>query len=93
MPRTRRRLGLVHEVVPAEALDDTVGAMIATLHGNGPLAMREAKRLALDMSRGPLDEHMVEDTAERIADQRASDEGKAGVSAFLEKRPPRWKDG
>ncbi|WP_440997763.1 enoyl-CoA hydratase/isomerase family protein [Arhodomonas sp. SL1] len=90
---TARRLGLIHEVVPAEALDDAVGAMIATLQGNGPLAMREAKRLALDMSRGPLDERMVEDTAERIADQRASDEGKAGVSAFLEKRPPRWKDG
>ncbi|WP_018719331.1 enoyl-CoA hydratase/isomerase family protein [Arhodomonas aquaeolei] len=89
--RTARAIGLVHEVVPPEALEDAVTRIIADLRGNGPRAMREAKRLALDVSRGALDEHMVEDTAQRIADQRASDEGREGVSAFLGKRRAAWR--
>jgi methylglutaconyl-CoA hydratase len=33
---------------------------------------------------------MLDETARRIAAVRASDEGKEGVAAFLEKRKPNW---
>ncbi len=88
--RTARRIGLVHEVVVSEALDDAVDRIVAAMRANGPEAMRAAKALSLDMSRGPIDTGMVSETARRIADQRASDEGKEGVAAFLEKRRASW---
>jgi methylglutaconyl-CoA hydratase len=86
-----QRLGLVHEVVAAEALDDRIGAILTTLLANGPQAMRAAKDLAGFVARGPIDAAMIEETARRIADQRASSEGREGVGAFLEKREPGWK--
>lgn len=86
------RIGLVHEVVAADELDDRVAALAAQLLGNGPAALAACKDLIHAVSRGPLDEVMVEDTARRIARVRASAEGKEGLNAFLEKRRPGWRD-
>jgi methylglutaconyl-CoA hydratase len=85
-----RRVGLVHEVVSAKALDARVESFMEQLLGNGPAAMAATKSLLARVSRGPVDAAMVEDTARRIADRRAADEAKEGVAAFLEKRRPRW---
>jgi methylglutaconyl-CoA hydratase len=52
--------------------------------------MAAAKRLVREVARGPVDEEMRAATAERIAELRASDEGREGMSAFLEKRRPGW---
>lgn len=87
------RMNLVHEVVEPDALDTRVAEYCAGLTNNGPAAMAAAKRLAAAVSRGVIDKAMIEDTAERIADTRASDEGVEGLSAFLEKRPPAWMKG
>jgi methylglutaconyl-CoA hydratase len=38
----------------------------------------------------PVDDALLADTAERIAAIRASDDGREGVRAFLDKRKPRW---
>lgn len=84
-------LGLVHEVVPAEGLDERVAEMIAALSANGPAAMAAAKDLIRRVGSGPVDAAMIEDTAQRIADIRATDEGREGLSAFLEKREAAWR--
>lgn len=88
-----RSLGLVHEVTTEEELPATVERLAATLLLNGPRAMAIAKELVARVASGPIDEAMIRDTAERIADTRASAEGKEGLSAFLEKRKPRWVKG
>jgi len=85
-----RRIGFVHEVVPAEALDATVGEIVKALVANSPNAVKEAKRLVHDVADAPLSDALIADTAERIADIRSSDEGKEGVRSFLEKRKPGW---
>ncbi|MEO8123155.1 MAG: enoyl-CoA hydratase/isomerase family protein [Burkholderiales bacterium] len=84
------RIGLVHEAVPADALDETVDAIVAALVANGPQAVRACKRLVLDVAGAPITEELRADTARRIADIRASDEGKEGVRSFLDKRAPAW---
>lgn len=84
------RLGLVHDVVPDSVLDERIRSILSGLLENGPAAMAAVKSLMDRVADGPLDETMIEDTAKRIADVRATDEGKEGVSAFLEKRKPRW---
>ena len=87
---TAMRLGLVHEVVSAELLDDTVEAFVSRLIENGPDAMAASKRLVAAVVNRPIDEQVLADVAERIALQRATEEGREGVAAFLEKRPPSW---
>jgi methylglutaconyl-CoA hydratase len=80
------RLGLVHEVVPADGLDAATAAWVELLLAAGPEAVAECKRLVRDASASLA----LPDLAERIARARASDEGQEGVTAFLEKRKPRW---
>jgi len=84
-------LGFVHEVVAAEALDAKVAEIVAALVANGPSAVRACKRLVQDVAGREIDAELRDDTARRIADIRASAEGREGVQAFLNKRDPAWK--
>jgi methylglutaconyl-CoA hydratase len=84
------RISLVHKVVAADALDVAVDEMVKILLANGPRAMAEAKELIAAVARRPHDDRLVDDTAARFARIRASDEGREGVKAFLEKRDPAW---
>jgi methylglutaconyl-CoA hydratase len=88
---TALALGLVHEVVPANQLDTRLEEMVGILLKNGPAAMAASKDLIRRVAAGPIDDAMVEDTAVRIADIRATDEGREGVQAFLEKRGADWR--
>jgi methylglutaconyl-CoA hydratase len=88
--REAHRIGFVHEAVQAEALDATVDEIVKALVANSPNAVMEAKRLVHDVGGMPLTQALIADTAERIADIRASDEGREGVRSFLEKRKPGW---
>lgn len=81
---TARRVGLVHEIG-----DDAEG-IISNLLANGPDAMADTKALIREVAYAPIDEALLVMTAERIAARRASDEGREGIAAFLEKRKPGW---
>ncbi len=83
------RLGLVHQVVASEDLEREGHAMVEALLQCGPQAVAACKDLIRAVDRSVTPE-VIADTAHRIADIRASDEGKEGVGAFLEKRPPAW---
>lgn len=88
--REAHRLGLAHEVVPAEQLDAKVAEIVKALVNNSPNAVREAKKLVRDVAGLPIDDVLLADTAGRIANIRASSEGKEGVASFLDKRKPSW---
>ncbi|HYH38892.1 MAG TPA: enoyl-CoA hydratase/isomerase family protein [Azospirillum sp.] len=85
------RMGLVHEVVPAGELDAAAESMVARLMECAPGAQGAAKDLIRAVVNHPLDDALVRDTAERIARQRASAEGREGVGAFLGKTRPGWQ--
>ncbi|MFO1218107.1 MAG: enoyl-CoA hydratase/isomerase family protein [Burkholderiaceae bacterium] len=85
------RLGFVHELVAPEALDAKVDELVALLVANGPAAVKACKKLVHDVAGQPITAALRDDTARRIADIRASAEGRAGVQAFLQKRSPPWQ--
>lgn len=83
-------IGLVNEVTAVDALDAGVAALIEPLLAGAPTAQKAAKELIEAIKGRPIDEQTLEETAQRIARQRATAEGRDGVAAFLDKRQPVW---
>ncbi len=87
-----RAIGLVHEVLDSvAALDARVAALLDELRSAGPTAARAAKALIRELRSLDPDEARRH-TVRHIAQQRASPEGQEGLTAFLDKRSPRWRD-
>jgi methylglutaconyl-CoA hydratase len=84
------RLGFVHVLTAPDALDAKVDEVAQALASNGPQAVKACKRLVQDLAGQPITPALREQTARRIADIRASAEGKEGVQSFLQKRSPSW---
>ncbi|TFW24524.1 enoyl-CoA hydratase/isomerase family protein [Duganella callida] len=84
------RIGFAHEVVAADALDARVADIVKALVNNSPHAVQQAKVLVREVSGQAVDDALLADTAERIAQIRASEQGREGVASFLEKRKPAW---
>jgi methylglutaconyl-CoA hydratase len=82
--------GLIHEVSSAETLDATIDSLTAQLLLASPVALAESKRLIRDVGASQISPELASETAERIAVLRASDEGREGIAAFLERRKPSW---
>jgi methylglutaconyl-CoA hydratase len=87
------RLRLLSEVVAAEALDDTINALLDHLVAGGREAHRKIKDLVRAVGASPADDALIADTARRIAEIRVSPEGREGIASFLEKRKPSWVTG
>lgn len=88
------RIGLVHEVVPAERLGARVLEIAGEVLHGGPEALAEAKRLVRLVEMMPQGGSILaEGTVGMIAERRASAEGREGIAAFLEKRRPSWTAG
>jgi methylglutaconyl-CoA hydratase len=88
---TAAQIGLVHQVVAAEALDAAVDAQLSLLAKAGPVAAASAKVLVREVAAAGGDRDALDRAnAGLIAALRASDEGREGLTAFLEKRPPAW---
>ena len=87
-----RRIGLVHEVVPLSELESAGARMVDQLLANGPEALAETKRLAMESSFGGK---AVEDAAyARLVTmhsaRRQTEEASEGLASFAERRAANW---
>lgn len=89
--RTAERIGLVHDVCPQGGLDAACDKIIAAILDGAPQAQARGKKLILGITGRAIDDDMIQHTVEQIAEARASDEGKEGLSAFLTKTEPSWR--
>jgi methylglutaconyl-CoA hydratase len=82
-------IGLVTAAVAAEGLDGAVAGYCAALVRGGPLALAGTKQLLRRTPGGNIREDLA-DLSARSAGYFKSAEGREGVAAFREKRPPSW---
>ncbi len=83
-------IGLVHRVAEdTAALDTAVNETIEQIKTSGPQAVRECKKLIAHVASHDLIDS-VPYTIEAIATRRVSEEGQAGMNAFLKKEKPPW---
>jgi len=87
------RIGLLSSVSASEKLDADIGEILKHLTAGGPQALAKIKDLIRRVSSGSVDDAMIDDTAQRIAEIRVSAEGKEGIASFLDKRKPSWIPG
>ena len=89
--RRATEIGLVSEVMDESGLDEAVEKTIDLILANSSEAVKAVKQLVFDVAGKPVTRELLQQTSESIADIRASEEGKEGLSAFLEKRKPAWQ--
>ena len=88
--RRAYEIGLVNEVCERDDLDATLERLVEPLIAGAPQAQQAAKDLIEAIDGRPIDDDVSEETAQRIARQRATDEARDGIAAFLDKRTPSW---
>ena len=88
---TAQQMGLIHEIVEdIPGLAQATESIVRDIFAAAPGAIADAKKLVDDVEFREISHNIIQMTAGRIADRRASTEGKEGTSSFLEKRKPNW---
>ena len=84
------RIGVVHQVVAADALDAAVAHFTRALLAASPDAVTRCKQLVQRVAGQEISPALVAMTVQAIADSRTSAHGREGVQSFLQKRKPSW---
>ena len=87
--QTAKDIGVLTEVVAADALDERLKAVLKPFLSVAPEAAGRAKRLALSLG-GEITEASIDHTIQELVTCWESDEAQEGISAFFEKRRPNW---
>jgi enoyl-CoA hydratase/carnithine racemase len=90
---TALQWGLVNRVVPAGELEALALGLAAELAGNAPLSQAGNKRVMAELlrARSRLPEEVEQELLELRRASFASRDMREGMSAFAEKRAPRWR--
>lgn len=83
------RLGLVNEIVDADRLLPRANELALTLMENSPASLHSTKKLLSQIVNAELD-RSLNASIEENARIRQTHDFKEGITAFLEKRKPRW---
>lgn len=83
------KIGLIHCSVSDSDFKNTIEKQISQLLKGGPIAQREIKKLVSKLV--PIKIDTTDYTVDLIARLRVSDEGQAGLNAFLTKQKPDWQ--
>jgi methylglutaconyl-CoA hydratase len=87
-----QRLGLVNEIVAPEQLMARAQELAGQLLENSPASLQATKRLLSSYTREQLDRQVAQ-AVEANAGIRKTTDFKEGITAFLEKRKPKWTGG
>lgn len=86
------QLNLIHQISAPQSLQHDATHWLQPLLKHGPQAMVEAKKLCHHCSNIVIDQELMRYTSQLIARIRVSDQGQEGLSAFLQRRSPKWDE-
>jgi enoyl-CoA hydratase/carnithine racemase len=86
------RMGLVNRIVPADELAAATDALIGKLTSLSGSILRYTRRAARLGATGTFDQALSGVEALYLEDMMRSHDAHEGLAAFMEKRPPQWKD-
>ncbi|MHB9097370.1 MAG: enoyl-CoA hydratase-related protein, partial [Syntrophales bacterium] len=86
------RIGLVSDLAPLGELDAMINGLLGQLIQGGPRAQALSKEWIRAAADAPISPKLIADGATRLADVRASEEGREGIRSLIEKRRPAWLD-
>lgn len=81
---------LLTQLIEEEKFDSFLHDLCKKINRNAPEATQIAKALLLNLAYQPVNETIIDYTADVIASVRASAEGKEGLAAFIDKRKPNY---
>ena len=84
------RYQFLNDIFLAIEFNEKVDAIATKITTNAPNALEITKSLLLNLAHQPIDDSVIDYTADVIASVRESDEGKEGLTSFLKKRKPSW---
>ena len=88
---TAQQIGLIHEYGHSDEIPSIESGIVEKLRAGAPGAQQIAKSVLQNVLSEPVDSEIQDETARLIARVRASEEGKEGIVAFLNKRSPAWR--
>ena len=80
----------LNAIFPTSEFSKKVDALALKITTNAPNALEITKSILLNLAHQPVDEGVIDYTADVIASVRESEEGKEGLTSFIEKRKPNW---
>jgi len=80
----------LNDIFPTSEFSKKVDALALKITTNAPNALEVTKSILLNLAHQPVDEGVIDYTADVIASVRESEEGKEGLTSFIEKRKPNW---
>ena len=80
----------LNDIFPTSEFSKKVDALALKITTNAPNALEVTKSILLNLAHQPADEGVIDYTADVIASVRESEEGKEGLTSFIEKRKPNW---
>jgi methylglutaconyl-CoA hydratase len=84
------RNGFISDIAPPDELDSRINELLGQLIQGGPVAQALCKKWIRKAAGGLLSPDLIKESAKCLADVRASEEGREGIRAFLEKGKPSW---
>ncbi len=90
-PQEALRFGLINEIVPLDRLKERAHHLATELMANSPASLKATKALLSGYIKDQLDKDVREAIAGNAAIRQTAD-FREGISAFLEKRKPRWQN-
>ena len=87
-----REFGLVNRVVPAGELDQEVESLLTDLRGKSSVVLRITLEGLREVGLAALDQHLKKSEERYLNILLKSEDVEEGVEAFLNKRPPKWRN-
>ncbi len=87
---TALHIGLIDQMVDAQALDATVETLVGELKLGAPSVQTLVKKLVTEINALPHDSDAADILGKHVANQCVTEDALEGMRAFLDKRKPKW---